>query len=165
MKKRAVILEPNKAAREEWIEDTLENLQSIVGGYIEVTYPFDDNAVVVGNEEAKLVGLKGNRHINGSVYAGNLIIIGDDGRNRQPIEIRLRITVALRLLVRHVNDEHGIDFRPKELPPFRCPYLGFAETFRAIPFPIVARLGCRELVVEHGVTTLEHAGQLIETLL
>ena len=80
MKKRAVILEPNKAAREEWIEDTLENLQSIVGGYIEVTYPFDDNAVVVGNEEAKLVGLKGNRHINGSVYAGNLIIIGDDGQ-------------------------------------------------------------------------------------
>ena len=78
MKKRAVIIEPGKAAREEWIEDTLENLQATVGGYIEVTLPFDDNAVVVGNDEAKLIGLKGNRHISGVVYAGTLIIIGDD---------------------------------------------------------------------------------------
>ncbi len=35
---------------------------------------------MVGNEKAKLVGLKGNRHINESVYAGTSIIIGDDGQ-------------------------------------------------------------------------------------
>ena len=46
---------------------------------MEVTYPFDDQCCVVGNEEAKLIGMQGNRHINGAVYAGPIYIIGYTG--------------------------------------------------------------------------------------
>ncbi len=46
---------------------------------MEVTYPFDDNAVAVGNEEAKLIPMQGNRHIGGQVYAGPLYLVGDNG--------------------------------------------------------------------------------------
>ena len=46
---------------------------------MEVSYPFNDNAVVVGNEEAKLIPMQGNRHIGGQVFAGPLFLVGDDG--------------------------------------------------------------------------------------
>lgn len=77
--KRMVIIEPHKPAYEALIEDNLEALQRAVRGYIEITYPFDDNAMIIGNEEAKLIGMEGNRRVNGSVYAGPLLIAADDG--------------------------------------------------------------------------------------
>ncbi len=77
--KKMVIVEPHKPAYEAIVEDSLESLQREVGGYIEITYPFDDNAMIIGNEEAKLIGMEGNRRINGSVYAGPLLIAADDG--------------------------------------------------------------------------------------
>ena len=46
---------------------------------IEATYPFDDNAFIYSNEESKLNGMDGNRKINGELYAGPMIIVGDDG--------------------------------------------------------------------------------------
>lgn len=77
--KKMVIVEPHKPAYEALVEDSLEALQRAVGGYIEITYPFDDNAMVIGNEEAKLIGIEGNRRVGGSVYAGPLLIAADDG--------------------------------------------------------------------------------------
>ena len=77
---RMLVIEPKKEPYEMVIPDKLEALQQAVRGYIEVTYPFDDNAFVVGNEEAKLIGLEGNRRIGESIYAGNIIIAGDDGQ-------------------------------------------------------------------------------------
>ena len=77
-----VIVEPHKPAYEALVEDSLESLQRAVKGYIEITYPFDDNAMVIGNEEAKLIGMEGNRRVNGSVYAGPLLIAADDGDRR-----------------------------------------------------------------------------------
>lgn len=76
---RMLVIEPHKAPYEMVIPDGLEPLQQAVGGWIECTYPFDDNAYVVGNEEAKLIGLEGNRRINGQIYAGTILIAGDDG--------------------------------------------------------------------------------------
>ena len=77
--KKMVIVEPHKPAYEALVEDSLESLQRAVGGYIEITYPFDDNAMIIGNEEAKLIGMEGNRRVNGSIYAGPLLIAADDG--------------------------------------------------------------------------------------
>lgn len=77
--RRMIVLEPHKAPYVMQIPDELEALQQAVGGYIEVTYPFDDNAILIGNEEAKLIGLEGNRRIGHSIYAGNLLIAADDG--------------------------------------------------------------------------------------
>lgn len=76
---RMLVIEPHKAPYEMVIPDGLEPLQQAVGGWIECTYPFDDNTFVVGNEEAKLIGLDGNRRINGQIYAGTILIAGDDG--------------------------------------------------------------------------------------
>ena len=63
--KRMLIVEPYKAPYEAVIPDNLESLQDAVGGYIEITYPFEDNAVVISNEESKLIGMDGNRRVNG----------------------------------------------------------------------------------------------------
>ena len=76
---RMLAIEPHKEPYEIVIPEGLEPLQQAVGGWIECTYPFDDNVYVVGNEEAKLIGLEGNRRINGGIYAGTILIAGDDG--------------------------------------------------------------------------------------
>ena len=76
---RMLVIEPHKEPYEMVIPDGLEPLQQAVGGWIECTHPFEDNTYVIGNEEAKLIGLEGNRHINGQIYAGSLLIAGDDG--------------------------------------------------------------------------------------
>ena len=76
---KMLVIEPHKEPYEMVIPDGLEPLQQAVRGYIEVTYPFDDNAFVIGNEEAKLIGMEGNRTINGQIYAGPILIAADDG--------------------------------------------------------------------------------------
>ena len=77
--RKMVVIEPHKPAYEVLIVDSLEALQKAVDGFIEISYPFDDNAMVIGNEEAKLIGMEGNRRINGGIYAGPLLIAADDG--------------------------------------------------------------------------------------
>ena len=76
---RILVLEPHRRPYESEVADELSCLQRAVGGHIEMTYPFEDNSIVVGNDEAKLEGLEGNRRVYGSVYAGNLFLVGDDG--------------------------------------------------------------------------------------
>ncbi len=73
-----LVLLPEKRPYSAWIEDKLESLQRAVRGYIEFTYPFDDDCIVIGNDEAKLIGMKGNRRINGEIYAGPLLLVRDD---------------------------------------------------------------------------------------
>ena len=77
---RIVYIEPNKPAYEAEVADGLESLQKAVGGIIEPIYN-DDNTIMIGNDEAKLIGMKGNRHLdNGtSIIAGNFFVIGDGG--------------------------------------------------------------------------------------
>ena len=58
---KVVLAEPGKKAKVTEIENTLENLQKIVGGYIECIYPFEDNVGIIANEEGKLIGLEPNR--------------------------------------------------------------------------------------------------------
>lgn len=75
---RVVIVESGKKPYEKVIENTLEKLQEIVDGYIEVVYPYDDNAVMVCNEEGKLIGLQPNRPLGEDVIAGTFIVAGDN---------------------------------------------------------------------------------------
>ena len=77
--KRMLVIESHKAPYEAVIPDKLESLQEAVGGYIEITYPFEDNAIVISNEESKLIGMDGNRRVNGQIYAGPMLISADDG--------------------------------------------------------------------------------------
>lgn len=79
---KVLMVEPEKAPREAEIENSLESLQGVVGGYIEAVYPFDDPVAIVCNEEGKLIGLPLNRALygeNGSMHdivAGTFIVCG-----------------------------------------------------------------------------------------
>lgn len=58
-----LLVEPGKCPKAIEIEDTLEAMQNIVGGDIEVYEPFDDEVAIVCNEEGKVKGLPLNRAI------------------------------------------------------------------------------------------------------
>lgn len=60
-----------------WISNTLENLQRTVGGYIE-TVTISTDAVIICNEEGKLLGLPHNCRFCGCDFVGTLIIVGID---------------------------------------------------------------------------------------
>lgn len=77
-----LLVEPEKYPRPVEIGTDLEDLQKTVGGYIEVTYPFDENVGLVMNEEGKLEGLPLNRALRddeGQIYdvvAGSFLVVG-----------------------------------------------------------------------------------------
>lgn len=79
---KVLMIEPNKSPYEAEIGDTLEDKQKIVGGLIEVVYPYEDKVAIVCNEEAKLEDLPLNRALRdeeGQIYdiiAGTFFICG-----------------------------------------------------------------------------------------
>jgi hypothetical protein len=56
-----LIVEPGKEPRAAEIEQTLEAMQAVVGGYIQAIYPFDEPVALVCHEEGKLLSLPLNR--------------------------------------------------------------------------------------------------------
>lgn len=60
------------------IANTLENLQQLVGGYIE-TLTLPGNVVAIFNEEGRLHGLPYNFSVHGIGLVGPVIIAGTDG--------------------------------------------------------------------------------------
>lgn len=59
------------------IDNTLEAMQKIVGGYIE-TVTLDKNIVLICNEEGRLKGLQPSVRVLGKIYVGNVIYAGYD---------------------------------------------------------------------------------------
>lgn len=73
MKIKVLIVEPEKAPRLAYIKNELEAMQDVVGGLIQPVKPveFKDDAVIVCNEEGKLLGLQPNVYLcyeNGAPY-------------------------------------------------------------------------------------------------
>jgi hypothetical protein len=62
---RVVLVEPGKLARPADIDPSLAGLQKVVGGCIEVYYPFEEQVCIVCNDEGKLNSMKLNRGIYG----------------------------------------------------------------------------------------------------
>ena len=78
---RVLYVEPNRPPFETEIESDIHSLQKAVKGLIEPIY-LGDNCILVGNEEAKLIGMEGNRRLDsGSVIAGPFFLVGDGGEN------------------------------------------------------------------------------------
>lgn len=75
-KKKIVLCRAGKPAEIVNREDTPENYQSIVGGYIQAIYPFDDEVALVCNEEGVLHNLPVNRNVKFD-GGGNTFILGD----------------------------------------------------------------------------------------
>ena len=79
---KVVMVEPNQPAYITEIGDDYQSLHNAVGGLIEPIYYLDDpNAVMVGNEEAKLIGLEGNRRFGDRIVAGTFFICGNGGED------------------------------------------------------------------------------------
>ena len=78
---KVVYVEPNKPAYTAEVEHTLDGEQRAVKGMIECIYCHDDNTGVVGNEDAKLLGIEGNRRFGdgNSIIAGPFFVVGLEG--------------------------------------------------------------------------------------
>ena len=79
---KILIVEPHKHPRHADIPHSLEEMQRIVGGCIQATYPFDDPVAVVCDDEGKIKGYEMNRYIpNVDIIAGTFFICGLDAEN------------------------------------------------------------------------------------
>lgn len=79
---KALLIKPGKKPENVDIEPGLESLQKMVGGNIQVVYPFDDLVGLIVNEEGKMNGLPLNRALRnekGEIYdiiAGDFLVVG-----------------------------------------------------------------------------------------
>ena len=82
-KLEVLFIEPGKYPKMITINDTLEQMQNLVGGYIEEYSPFDDDISIVCNDEGKIHGLPLNRAVYNEktgdlmdIVAGSFFIVG-----------------------------------------------------------------------------------------
>lgn len=73
---KILVIEPKATPYVKDIPSDLESMQSIVNGYIEAIYPFNDDVALVCNEEGKILGLEPNRIVNYDVICGTFFIVG-----------------------------------------------------------------------------------------
>ncbi len=68
---KVLVIEPGKLPEEREITGSLADMQQLVGGCIQVVYPFAEEVALVCNDEGKLQGLPLNRALRddkGKVY-------------------------------------------------------------------------------------------------
>lgn len=124
---RILIVPPGREPYPAEIPNTLESLQSIVGGNIESLYPFSDPVGIVCHGSGKLIGLPMNRALrdaSGRIYdiiAGTFFVIG--------------------LGIDDFESLHD-DMLEKYSALFRCPetFIRINKTIHAIPFRPAAPL-------------------------
>lgn len=118
-----ILVEPGKEARLFTMEDSLEAMQSAVGGLIEEYMPYEDDIALVCNDEGKMMGMPANRAIkdeNGQLMD---IIAGPFFICYAPIESEKFLSLP-------------DDLRDKYLEKFKLPERFFrTETgIKAVPF-------------------------------
>lgn len=79
-----LMVEPGKRPYRTTIDNTLEAMQQKVGGLIECLV-LEEEAILVCNDEGKLIGLEGNRRVGSDIIAGPFFIAGDDGEEFQSL--------------------------------------------------------------------------------
>ena len=75
---KAVIKRPGSGPAVVDIPNTLKALQEAVGGYIETVTVFAD-AVIICNEDGRLLSLPTNVRLFGIEFVGTILIVGTDG--------------------------------------------------------------------------------------
>lgn len=75
---RIVYVEPHREPYMAEVADDIDSLQRAVRGLIEPVYN-GDGTIIVCNDEAKLIGMEGNRRIQGDIIAEPFFVVGDDG--------------------------------------------------------------------------------------
>ena len=102
-----LLIQPLKKPEVVQMEDSLESMQKMVGGYIEEYMPFDDDIAIVCNEEGKLIGAPLNRGIYNEdgelqdIIAGNFFIcyapIGSENFHSLPEDLMEKYEEKFRL--------------------------------------------------------------------
>lgn len=82
---KVIYKEVGKKAKAIEIKHTLEEMQKLVGGYIESVH-YKDNLFLICNEEGKLEGLPVNVVFGMDYIAGNFFIVADDGTDFVSVE-------------------------------------------------------------------------------
>ena len=78
---RVLYVEPGKIPYETEIPNSLESEQQAVQGLIDIAY-LEHNALLVCNDDGKLIGMDGNRVLdNGTIIAGPFFITGNAGED------------------------------------------------------------------------------------
>lgn len=129
---RVLLVEPMKRPRLVTVEHTLENLQALVGGYIEAVYPWDDPVGVVCDEDGIANGKEPNRLLtddSGNPYdvlKGTFFICGLGGEDFCSISDEMAEKYAERFrwpeMFTRTNDGHVLWIRmePGSKPGIIC---------------------------------------------
>ena len=75
---RALLIPVHEEPKEIMLEDRLQEMQRLVGGYIEY-FRLDDKTNAVLNEEGKINGMEGNRLVGNEIICGDFLVVGDNG--------------------------------------------------------------------------------------
>ena len=73
-----IIKQPGRVPYKTAISPTLKNLQQTVGGYIE-TVTIAEDAVIICNEEGRLLGMPHNCNVMGVDFVGPIVFAGVSG--------------------------------------------------------------------------------------
>ena len=76
---KVIIKEVGKFPQVKEIENTLDVLKELVGGYIE-TITLHDDIILICNEEGKLQGLPPNFAMGNDVIVGTVVFVSFDGK-------------------------------------------------------------------------------------
>lgn len=77
-----LLVEPGQFPRRFQVGLELEDFQTVVGGNMEVTYPFEEEVAIILNEEGKINGMPLNRSMRSEdgelydIYAGPFMVVG-----------------------------------------------------------------------------------------
>ena len=75
-----VYVEPGRPPFVSDVGSDLRSMQKAVDGLIEPIYN-RDGTLLIANEESKLIGMDGNRRVDGSIIAGPFFVVGDSGES------------------------------------------------------------------------------------
>lgn len=71
---KVILIKQNSEPKLIKIENSLEEMQRIVGGFIEMVMPFEDDIAIVCNDMGKCMGLPFNRKIKNDYIAGDFFL-------------------------------------------------------------------------------------------
>lgn len=104
---RILVVEPNQEPKQVKIENSLKELQNIVGGLIEIV-KLEHNADIICNEEGKLLNLELNRKLGQDVIAGTFIITGQ--HYGKTISLSKKQIKKYKNIFKLSNDKKYIDY-------------------------------------------------------
>ena len=109
---KVLIVEPDKEPYEQEIEHTLETLQSIVNGVIDII-EIEKNVDLIINDEGKILNLEFNRVIPNDVIAGTFIVAGQ--KNGETISLTEEQIEKYKKVFLLKSDEGVIAFLRQEV--------------------------------------------------